>query len=275
MGRRFQLPPFVREYPGLWFTFAIYFVALIACLVAMGNAVSAAIVAAFTVACAAALVTLTRRYQILRLSKIGEIRGEIADCKPAGTSYGKKRKGLIWLLGLVVVLSLFSVVAVIVDFVQDEPTNKSQMRRVATLCLCLLTNTASVGSIAFLTLRSRQPNPWLITDRGLFSFADLAIGEAAQLRRRNNPNSRIVESYRWDQIASYYWNQREETQVLHLRVTTPGFGIPQLVSFDLRSSPDSERQRIDESFRTFVPKRAERGLIAESPTPSHAAAGVA
>ena len=81
-------------------------------------------------------------------------------------------------------------------------------------------------------------------------------------RDLDEPNSplRVVRLYSWEQIVRFHWSRQSGEHVLHLNVHQPGFGVPQLVSFQLRSLPEEGWQKLDQLLRAHL-----SGMSAQEP----------
>ncbi len=101
----------------------------------------------------------------------------------------------------------------------------------------------------------------LITDQGLFQVVDTKRPWPSD-RPLDEPNSplRAVRLYSWEQIVRFHWSQQSGEHVLHLNVHQPGFGVPQLVSFQLlRSLSEEGWQKLDHLLRTHLSGMSARG----------------
>jgi hypothetical protein len=106
------------------------------------------------------------------------------------------------------------------------------------------------------TMYTSYRNQWrrlLITDQGLFQVVDTKRPWPSDrpLDESNSP-LRAVRLYCWEQIARFHWSQQSGEHVLHLNVHQPGIGVPQLVSFQLRSLSEKGWQKLDHLLRTHL-----------------------
>ena len=133
--------------------------------------------------------------------------------------------------------------------------------RSGSLMVRQVTSSASVYVACIYSVYRNQWRRLLITDQGLFQVVDTKRPWPSD-RPLDEPNSplRAVRLYSWEQIARFHWSQQSGEHVLHLNVHQPGFGVPQLVSFQLRSLSEEGWQKLDQLLRTHL-----SGMSAQEP----------
>lgn len=184
-----------------------------------------------------------------KLSEIGEIRMEIA----AGPTGGFSRKMTFGLL--IVISALYAImvaaegaVMIHANFFDGAWDEVPDLRSFGRQVLFGVVNVACIYSV--------YRNQWrrlLITDQGIFQVVDTKRPWPSD-RPLDEPNSplRVVRIYSWEQIARFHWSQQSGEHVLHLNVHHPGFGVPQLVSFSLRSLSEAGWQKLDKLLRAHL-----------------------
>jgi hypothetical protein len=209
--------------------------------------VGVAVGTAFLLGLVSLIAFSARRFPRLMIAEVGNTRIEAK----AGSGSGFSRKA--GMTGFVVCAAVFSLGVILqaIGLLQDYVTSGSgegldwmPMFRQLTISIICLSN-------MYLTIRNRRR--LLFTEQGLFQVSDpnRLWTSDRDLDEANSP-LRAVRLYSWEQISRFHWSRQSGEHVLHLNVHQPGFGVPQLVSFQLRNLPDEGWQKLDQLLQTHV-----------------------
>ncbi|HEV8000534.1 MAG TPA: hypothetical protein VGP63_11695, partial [Planctomycetaceae bacterium] len=190
---------------------------------------------------------IRRRLSGSELSEIGTIEMEIA----AWTTPGHPMKFLFGAFISFLVLWLILLCHEVVTVVESHLQGVGEDSDLRTLIFH-----ASLFAGGAARMYTSYRNRWrrlLITEQGLFRMVDTKRPWPSD-RRIDEPNSplRAARLYSWDQVARFHWSQQSGEHVLHLNAQQPGFGVPQLVSFQLRSLPDEGWRTLDHLLRSHL-----------------------
>jgi hypothetical protein len=194
------------------------------------------------------LVAFTgRRFPRLPVAEVGNTR---IEAKAGSGSRFSRKAGMTGFIVCAAVLSL-GVILQAIGLLQNYVTSGTgegldwmPMIRQLTISIVCLSN-------LYLNVRNRRR--LLFTEQGLFQVSDPTRLWTSD-RDLDEPNSplRAARLYSWEQIARFHWSQQSGEHVLHLNVHQPGFGVPQLVSFHLRSLPDEGWRTLDHLLRSHL-----------------------
>jgi hypothetical protein len=194
------------------------------------------------------LVAFTgRRFPRLPVAEVGNTR---IEAKAGSGSRFSRKAGMTGFIVCAAVLSL-GVILQAIGLLQNYVTSGTgegldwmPMIRQLTISIVCLSN-------MFLTIRNQRR--LLFTEQGVFQVTD-PTGLWMPDRDLDEANSplRVVRLYSWEQIVRFHWSRQSGEPVLHLHVHQPGCGVPQLVSFPLRSLPDEGWQQLDQLLQTHV-----------------------
>jgi hypothetical protein len=238
----------IREYPADWvlcLLLTLFLAALGSEFLGWWAALAAVPIGAF----GAYLIHLLHvRYPRWRLSEIGPIDMELAECRPAGTfSRTWTRRSKLLTSGL------FSFAFCIYAYSTLDSAQPGEISaaigKISLRCFELL------GYLAFIWL-SYKNSTWhlLIAGEGLFRLTDPTRPWLmnADVREPNSP-LRALRIYTWEQIERFHFTHRQNRFALHLSVRYPNMPVPQLISYELPSLSDADRQRLEEVLGKHVP----------------------
>jgi hypothetical protein len=241
----------IREYPVdwvAWFLFTVFLAALGSEFLGWWAALAVVPIGGF----GAYLVHLFHvRYPPLRLSEIGPIDMEIAECRPVGTF------SRIWTRRSKLLTSgLFSFGFCIYAYSTLDSAQPGEISasigKISLRCFELL------AYLTFIWL-SYKHSTWhlLIAGEGLFRLTDPTRPwlMSVDVREPNSP-LRALRIYTWEQIERFHFTHCQNRFALHLSVRYPNMPVPQLISYDLGSLSDADRQRLEEMLGKHVPASA-------------------
>jgi hypothetical protein len=209
--------------------------------------VGVAVGTAFLLGLVSLIAFSARRFPRLMIADVGNTR--IEATVGSGGRFSRKARMAFVIVGVAVFT--LGVILQAIELLQDYVTSGSSegldwmpMIRQLTISIVCLSN-------MFLTIRNQRR--LLFTEQGVFQVTD-PTGLWMPDRDLDEANSplRVVRLYSWEQIVRFHWSRQSGEPVLHLHVHQPGCGVPQLVSFPLRSLPDEGWQQLDQLLQTHV-----------------------
>jgi hypothetical protein len=241
----------IREHPSdwvFWFLASLWTVAVFFRVFGWWGILVALLVSA-------CLAYLCRRHHFLyplwRLPEIGPVEMVLAECRPSGT-FSRDWARRVYLIAGGIFLIMFWIDAYVALTSAPPEGTGVAIWDITQKLLGLL----GYGAILYVGYRNLA---WqlVVAGEGLFRLIDPKRPWITNADVRE-PNSRLRARriYSWEQIEGFHFSSHPNTYRLHLSVRVPSISVPQLISYELPSLSEADRQHLEELLRSHVPVSA-------------------
>jgi hypothetical protein len=184
----------------------------------------------------------------LKLSEIGILKLEVADCERVGTFTKSGKRAILLTTGVLFGLALvLDTVDVLPSFLNGQVGWRAVLLGPGKDLLVGANNCILLYSLYRNALRL------LVTDQGLFlTYVSKPFWRNGRNLLGLKTGSWVTKFCRWEQIARFHWSRQRTLRVLHLNIVQPGNSVPQLSSYQFPRLSDAEWRQFDELLRKNV-----------------------